>query len=104
MIGKRLRDIRRLNNVKQEELAAIIGVKGPAISRYESDKDDPSDAIKVKIARYFNVSLDYLLGVIDEPVPPFSEKAFIQLPASVTKDELFMISELLSYIEYRRKK
>ena len=104
MIGERLKEIRRNRGINQEELGAIIGVQSSAVSRYETDKDDPSDKIKVEIARYFNVSLDYLLGIIDEPMPYYSKDKFLRLPDWMTTNEVMMLSDFIGYFEYRKNK
>ena len=101
MIGERLRSIRKQNKMKQEDLAQILNVNGSAISRYESDKDTPSDAIKVKIAKHFNVSLDYLLGVIDQEVPYYREGVFVKLPDKISDQDIFLLTEIIDYINFK---
>ena len=68
------------------------------ISLYETDKNDPHDLIKVTMAKYFDISLDYLLGVVDKPVKPYSEDNFIELPENVTEDEKRLIQKFVDYI------
>jgi len=103
MIGERLRKVRREKKISQKELAEIIGVQNTAISLYESNKNDPSDNLKVEIAKYFNVSLDYLLGIIDEPVGFYNKEKFIELPNDMTSSEKQLLNEFANYLEYRRK-
>ena len=104
MIGERLKRLRLERKIKQDEVAAIIGVNKSAVSHYETDKDDPSDRVKVEIAKYFNVSLDYLLGVIDDAVPYYDGDIFIMLPRDMMQDERMLFTEFLAYLEYRRSK
>lgn len=60
--GERLRKIRRDNNVTQNNLAEYLGVKGAAIAKYENQEEAfPSIKTLMKIAEYFNVSIDWLL-------------------------------------------
>lgn len=54
-IGKRLRKLR--GDRDQKDVAAAIGVTNAAISLYETGQRVPSDAIKVKLAGYFGVSV-----------------------------------------------
>ena len=68
--GKRLKQLRLKNNVTQQELADYIGVGRASIAGYETKKKHPDyDRLKL-IAKFFNVSTDYLLEVTDvcEPV------------------------------------
>ncbi|MCL2841344.1 MAG: helix-turn-helix domain-containing protein [Defluviitaleaceae bacterium] len=102
MIGERLKAIRRRKRISQETLGEIVGVQKTTISLYESGKSNPSDMVKTEISRYFNVSLDYLLGLIDEPVPYYTKDAFLKLPDNVTDEEKFLLSEMLKYLNYRR--
>lgn len=69
MNGERLSDLRKDRGLTQKDLAKIIGVSENSISMYERNLNSPDDKIKVKIAKYFNISLDYLLGAIDKPQP-----------------------------------
>jgi|GEM_PF-2763388 len=60
--GERLRKIRRDNDVTQNRLAEYLGVKGAAIAKYENQEEAfPSIRTLIKIAEYFNVSIDWLL-------------------------------------------
>lgn len=69
MIGKRLYQLRKEYNMTQQELADRLNLSKYAISSYENTNTSPKDELKVEIARIFNVSLDYLLGLIDTPLP-----------------------------------
>jgi len=104
MIGERLRHLRREQGLSQEELATIIGVYKSAVSHYETNKDSPSDKIKIAIAKYFNVSMDYLLGIIDEAVPFFNQDIFLRIPKNMLSDDRNLVLELIAFLEYRRLK
>lgn len=63
MLGDMLKDLRNRNNKNQEELADYLGVKRQTYGAYERNVSLPDlDALK-KIAKYFEVSTDYLLGL-----------------------------------------
>ena len=104
MIGERLRKLRKENRIRQEDLADIIGVQKSAVSLYEKNKNNPSDKIKLEIARYFNVSLDYLLGAIDEQVPCYNDELFLRLPEDLTDDERTLLTDSLEFMLYRRSR
>jgi transcriptional regulator with XRE-family HTH domain len=62
---KRLTELRKANKLSQEELAKSIGVHTNILGRYERDEVKPSIDVVIKIAEVFNVSIDYLVGKID---------------------------------------
>ena len=63
MIGEKIKELREKYNITQKELAEILFVTPQAISRWENGKVEPSLAMVVKIAKYFNVNTDELLCV-----------------------------------------
>lgn len=70
MIGKRIKDLRKSKKITQDELGSILGLSGKsAISNYENGYSAPDNEMLNKIADYFNVSTDYLLGRTDDPIP-----------------------------------
>ncbi|WMX16438.1 helix-turn-helix transcriptional regulator [Aureispira sp. CCB-E] len=68
--GKRLLELRKSRGISQEKLAKMLGTKGPAIGRYERDVALPALETIIKLAEALNVSIDYLLGVVDEEIEP----------------------------------
>lgn len=62
MIGRRLKALREEKELKQEDVAKAIGVTPEAIGNYENGKREPKGEILTKLADYFQVSTDYLLG------------------------------------------
>lgn len=58
----RLKQIREDKDIKQEVLAKEIGVKQTTISNWESGAREPDIQSLIKLAKYFNVSVDYLIG------------------------------------------
>lgn len=68
-LGKRLKHIRESKDLYQVEVAEAIGSSKAVISNYERDLRDPDTEILATLASYYNVSVDYLLGLADEPYP-----------------------------------
>ena len=67
-IRQRLLDLMKHNNVSQTELARKIGCNDSLLSRFLSEKTDKlGDENIIRIARAFNVSTDFLLGVTTVP-------------------------------------
>ncbi len=65
--GKRLKYLRNLKNKQQKEVALELGVSITGYSSYENDSRMPGVKLLVKIADYYNVSIDYLLVRDDKP-------------------------------------
>lgn len=80
-----------------------MGVRKSTISLYETDKSDPSDEFKILIARYFNISLDYLIGVIDEKVCYYNRTKFFKFPGELSSEEENLLNEFVAFIYHRRK-
>ena len=59
----RLREVR--NGLPMVELAKIIGTNHGSISRWESGENIPSIEHLFNLAQHFNVSADYLIGIVD---------------------------------------
>lgn len=69
MIGNILKKLREEKGLKQEELAKILSVSPSAIGMYETNKREPNNELTIKIANYFNVSTDYILGITSHKNP-----------------------------------
>lgn len=61
--SEKLKDLRIEKNLTQEELAKIIGVGVSAISMYEQGNRVPRDEIKIKLAKFFNKSVQEIFFV-----------------------------------------
>ena len=67
MLGARLQEIRNKNNTLQKDIAEYLNITVSTYQRYEYGTRNPSLEILIKLAKYFNVSTDYLLGLSDDP-------------------------------------
>ena len=62
--GERLRYLREEKELRQQDVADILNISPRMIGYYESDQHFPSDAqMIINIAKFFNVSLDFLFGI-----------------------------------------
>ncbi|HIY97223.1 MAG TPA: helix-turn-helix domain-containing protein [Candidatus Borkfalkia excrementigallinarum] len=63
--GIRLKELRKERKVTQKELANALGCSQSMVAQWESHKNKPTEDFIVKTAKYFDVSTDYMLGLID---------------------------------------
>ena len=82
---EQLQKLRKSKNLTQEEISDIIGVKLSTYQKYERDVISPPYDTLIKIAKYYNVSTDYLLGLQEQPNPlamlniSVNDKKFIEI-------------------------
>lgn len=65
IIGKRIKELRLERQISQKKLAQAIGVDKRAIIFWEQGVNEPKASYIKKLAEYFEVSADYLLGITD---------------------------------------
>lgn len=66
MLQNRIKEYRARHNMKQEELASLVGVRRETIGRLEKNKYNPSLILALDIARVFNVSVEEIFEVNNE--------------------------------------
>lgn len=62
IVGKRIRDLREDMDLKQSDVAQATGLHQKTLSNYETGKTNPDSYAILKLAEFFDVSTDYLLG------------------------------------------
>lgn len=58
----RIRDLREDRDLNQTQVASMLGMSQTGYSKYETGENDIPTAILIKLARFYNTSIDYLLG------------------------------------------
>ncbi|GAV18352.1 phage-related immunity repressor protein [Lacticaseibacillus paracasei] len=66
MLGDRLKKLRG-DGRTQEDVAKAVGVSRAAYSHFENNRNEPDNDTLKKLAQYYDVSIDYLLGKSDKP-------------------------------------
>lgn len=64
---RRLRDLREDKDMSQTQLAKILCMSQTGYSKYETGENDIPTTILIKLARFHNTSIDYLLGETENP-------------------------------------
>ncbi len=58
----RIRDLREDRDLNQTTVAKMLGMSQTGYSKYETGENDIPTAILIKLARFYDTSIDYLLG------------------------------------------
>ena len=67
IMSKRLIQLRNAKGLAQKDIAEYLGITKSAYGFYEQNRREPSPEAIKKLADFFDVSADYLLGRIDKP-------------------------------------
>ena len=69
MIYPRIRELREAKKLKQKELAQILNCSQQVYSNYELGQRDIPTAILIRLSQIYQVSVDYILGLSENPTP-----------------------------------
>lgn len=69
LIMSRIRNLREDRDLTQREMAEILNMSQTGYSKYETGENDIPTAILIRMADFFETSVDYLLGLTDEQKP-----------------------------------
>lgn len=101
----KLKELRLQNNLTQKDIAKEIDTTQFTYSNYENEKTEPSIKILCKLADYYNVSLDYLVGRhfkddlgFIEPEDYAYIKHFLELPENI-KNKIIGMSYTIEQME-----
>ena len=64
---ERIRNLREDKDMNQTQIAKMLSMSQTGYSKYETGENDIPTAILIKLARFYNTSIDYLLGETDDP-------------------------------------
>ena len=63
----RIRNLREDRDLNQTQVAKMLGMSQTGYSKYETGENDIPTAVLIKLARFYNTSIDYLLGECNDP-------------------------------------
>ena len=69
--AKRIRMLREDNDKTQKEVAEYLKMKQPQYHRYETGLRDVPTDILILLAKYYNTTTDYILGLTDKSEKPY---------------------------------
>jgi len=84
---ERLKQLREEKNLYQKDVASYLGVDRTTYVKYETGSSEPNVDMLNKLAKFFNTSVDYILGNTDDPTPVDTKKGpSLEELASANKD------------------
>ena len=95
MFPQRLRECRKQRGLSLQKLATVFNMSHCTLSKYETGTRRPDTEMLIKLAEYFGVTTDYLLGISDSP---YGQLLAVQYSSSKLPPEAQ--HELDSYVEY----
>lgn len=101
----RIRDLREDSDKKQSELAEYLGTTTQYYGLYEKGANEISFERAIMLAKYYNVSLDYIAGLTNNKRGlassdlSESEQQLLRFAASLSKEEKKRISELAALVD-----
>ena len=69
----RIKELREDNDIKQKQVAELLGIQQNSYSQIENEKNTIQVDHLIKLAEFYNISTDYLLGLTDE-IKPYQKK------------------------------
>lgn len=63
----RIRAMREDRDLNQTKVAKLLGMSQTGYSKYETGENDIPTQVLIKLARFYDTSVDYLLGLTDQP-------------------------------------
>ena len=63
----RIRDLREDKDMNQTQIAQMLGMSQTGYSKYETGENDIPTSVLIKLAKFYNTSIDFLLDQTDNP-------------------------------------
>lgn len=104
----RLEELMKTKSIKFNQLSESIGIGKNSFTYWKKNNNIPKGDILNKISEYFNVSVDYLLGISEIKTAPSDEQKeqlneLVKLSADLTDDEIEKVKDYVSLLKNARK-
>ena len=94
MVNERLKQLRKERNLTQTDLGKVLGIVVSAYGRYELGTTEPDISNLIKLAKFYNVSIDYLVGLTDIREKTEFEKILEKLDPETQKHLVEIVKKL----------
>lgn len=102
----RFKECRERTTYSQKQVAMIIDVKPPQISKWESGVSSPSRENCIKLSKLYNVSVDYLLGneTEKEPIPESAlDSSLIEMLMNLSPSDVQRVKDFVAGMKASQK-
>lgn len=72
---RRIRELREDNDLLQKQIAEVLGITREQYQLYESGKREIKLNQAIELAKFYKVSLDYMVGLSNDPTPKVEQKS-----------------------------
>lgn len=109
MFGDIIKKLRKEQNLTQVDFAAIFKISNGTIAMWETNKRQPDYDMLTRLADYFNVSVDYLLGREEKSTYTVPENlqgvpvAFSGGLEDLTQEDLDEVSKFVEFLKSKKK-
>ncbi|MEK4973605.1 helix-turn-helix transcriptional regulator [Niallia sp. FSL R7-0648] len=103
MLSEQLLKLRKEAKKTQEDIANLLGITRPAYTAYESGKRQPDYDSLIKLAEYYDVSLDFLLTGKEKVEKNHTDQTnlFFFDMEGLTEDEIEDIKRHINYVKWK---
>lgn len=102
-LGNRLRELRMSKGVNQKEVAKMLNVDRSTYGKYETGDSSPDYDKLTKLADYFSVTIDYLLGRSEDKQKANTIAAHLSEGVELTEEEQKQLDDYIQFLLSRRK-
>ncbi|MDR1101200.1 MAG: XRE family transcriptional regulator [Clostridiales bacterium] len=96
---ERILELMKINNINASQLTKAIGINHSSINGWKKGLAKPSHGALVKIADYFNVSIEYLEGMTDDKINKHPRGVLIPIFSMITTGAAKAMRDILGYEE-----
>lgn len=107
-VGKRIRILRESKGMTQKEAADALDMPRTTYVHYEDGSNEPRISVLIKIALYYSVQVDWLIGLeareIQNSPPPIEDEreAYRKMLSALSDEELIELKKFTSYLVWKR--
>ena len=99
-LGEKIKRLRKLNDMSQQQLADYLEINRNHLSRIETNKSEPTSSIILKLFALFEITPNELLGTNNDSVKKEEKKKFINYSCNLlTDDDLDFVVKLVKNMQ-----